>query len=304
MSKRMLAMVLCGAMLSIAGLAVADDAVEMAKDIESEYGKAVVHVEAVLTITMDGPLAAMVGGGDQEQKIEVVGTVVDPSGLTVVSNTALDPTSAMGKIEINAGGQQMSMTLKGEVNEVRIRLADGTEIPARVVLKDEDLDLAFIAPTEKLGKKARGAMQSVELDQAAAKAQKLAQTITLGRLGKDMNRELTVGLSRIKAVVTKPRTFYVLGDTQPGTPVFDTKGKLLGISLFRKKPGGAGKAGLGAIMGGGGLGVTGTPITLPTANVKRVAEQAKEEMSKPAAEKKPDDADVGGGMMSGGMTEE
>ena len=285
MSKRMLAMVLCVAMMSAGGLAVADDAVEMAKDIESGYGKAVVHVEAVLTITMDGPLAAMVGGGDKEQKIEVVGTVVDPSGLTVVSNTALDPTSAMGKIEINAGGQQMSMTLKGEVGEVKIRLSDGTEIPARVVLKDEDLDLAFIAPTEKLDKKARAAMQSVELDQAADKAEKLAQTITLGRLGKDMNRELTVGLARIKAVVTKPRTFYVLGGTQPGTPVFDMKGKLLGISLFRKKPGGGGRAGLGAIMGGGGLGVSGTPITLPTANVKRVAEQAKEEMSKkPAAE--------------------
>jgi len=278
-------MVLCVAVMSAGGPAVADDAVDAAKDIESAYGKAVVHVEAVLTITMDGPLAAMVGGGDQEQKIEVVGTVVDPSGLIVVSNTNLDPTSAMGKIEINAGGQQMSMTLKGEVGEVKIRLADGTEIPARVVLKDEDLDLAFIAPKDKLDRKTRNALQSVELDEPADKADKLDQTITLGRLGKDMNREGTVGLSRIKAVVTKPRRFYILGGTQPGAPVFDTKGKLLGISLFRKKPGGSGRANLGAIMGGGGLGVSGTPITLPTANVQRVAEQAKEEMAKPAADK-------------------
>jgi len=297
MSKRTLAMILCVAMMSAGGLAVADDAVEMAKEVESEYGKAVVHVEAVLTITMDGPLAAMVGGGDKEQKIEVVGTVIDPSGLTVVSNTALDPTSAMGKIEINAGGQQMSMTLKGEVGEVKIRLSDGTEVPARVILKDEDLDLAFIAPTGKLDRKVRAAMQNVDLDMAAAKAEKLAQAITLGRLGKDMNRELTVGLTRIRAVITKPRRFYVLGGTQPGTPVFDTKGKLLGISLFRKKPGGGGRAGLGAILGGGGLGVSGTPITLPTANVQRVAEQAKEEMAKPAAKDETDEADKGDAAM-------
>ena len=291
MSKRTLAMILCAAVMSAGGLAVADDGVEAAKMIEKQYGKAVVHVEAVLTITMDGPLAAMAGGGDKEQKIEVVGTVIDPSGLTVVSNTNLDPTSAMGKIEINAGGQQLSMTVKGEVGEVKLRLSDGTEIPARVVLKDEDLDLAFIAPKEKLDKKARAALQNVDLDMAADKAEKLAQTITLGRLGKDMNRELTVSLTRIKAVITKPRRFYVLGGTQPGTPVFDAKGKLLGISLFRKKPG-SGRAGLGALMGGRGLGVSGIPITLPTANVKRVAEQATEEMAKPA-EKAPDDAETG-----------
>jgi len=272
MSKGTLAMILCVATMSAGGLAVADDAAEAAKTIEKDYGKAIVHVEAVLTITMDGPLA----DDDEEQNIEIVGTVIDPSGLTVVSNTDLDPTSGMGKIEFDDEGEKLWATVKGEVSEVKIRLSDGTKVSARVVLKDEDLDLAFIAPKKTLDKKARAAMQNVDLDQAAAKAQKLAQMITLGRLGKDMNRELTVGLTRIKAVITKPRRFYVMGGTEPGTPVFDMTGKLLGISLFRKKPGSREEAGLAFLYGKESPGTT---ITLPTADVQRVAEQAKEEMS-------------------------
>ena len=52
------------------------------------------------------------------------------------------------------------------------------------------------------------------------------------------------------------------------------------------------------ILGGpAGLlsGVMGIPITLPTASVKRVAEQAKEEMAKPAAEKEADGSEKDGG---------
>ena len=36
------------------------------------------------------------------------------------------------------------------VQEVKYRLTDGTEVPARIVLKDEDLDLAFLAPLKPL----------------------------------------------------------------------------------------------------------------------------------------------------------
>ena len=36
--------------------------------------------------------------------------------------------------------------VSSEFKEVKLRLANGKEVPARFVLKDADLDLAFMAP--------------------------------------------------------------------------------------------------------------------------------------------------------------
>ena len=281
MSNRIVSVALCMAVLTVCvAPAWAADDVKAAKKVMTDYGKAVVRIEGVLTISVDGPVPA----GDQEKKIDIVGTVVDPSGLTVVSLTTLDPTAAVGKVNARVNGQVVSMTIKGEVSDAKIRLADGTEVPARVVLKDEDPDLAFLAPKEPLDDDAKAAIQSVDLDSAAAKAEALARTISLGRLGKDLNRELKVTLGRVTSVITKPRTFLIVSGTQPGAPVFDTDGALVGVTVFRKKAGAAGARG-GSIS----LNVGGTPVTLPTADLKKSAKQATEEMNKKSGDEGKDD---------------
>ena len=283
MSKRMLLVIAPLLLAVVCGqAAAADEAAEAARKLEKRYARAVVHVEGVLSVKAEGQLAAMMGG-EKEQKISTVGTVVDASGLTVVSLMSLNPIGESRKINIRSGGQPMSAILKGEVSEVRIRLTDGTELSARVVLKDEDLDLAFIAPKAKPDADARKQLQNVDLNQAAPKADRLAQVVLLGRLDKNMNRELAVHIRRIVAVVTKPRTFYFLGGGQPGTPVFTPDGKLLGINVFRKKPGSGGGSGRTLSVGG-------TGVVLPTKDVKRVADQAAEEMARKPAEKPADDA--------------
>jgi len=281
MSKRIVSTVLCIAVLGVCGApAPAADEVKAAKKVMADYGKAVIRIEGVLTLSVDGPVAAP----DQEKKIDIVGTVVDPSGLTVVSLTTLDPTAAVGKINARVNGQVVAMSIKGEVSDAKFRLADGTEVPARVLLKDEDLDLAFLAPKEPLDDTAKEAIQSVDLTNAAGKADPLVRTISLGRLNKALNRELRVTLGRVTSVITKPRTFYIVSQTQPGSPVFDTSGALMGVTVFRKKPGG------GAARGGGiSLSVGGTPVTLPSADVKKGADQAIEEMNRKSGDKGKDD---------------
>ena len=56
------------------------------------------------------------------------------------------------------------------MQEVKYRLSDGTEVPARLVLKDEDLDLAFLAPLKPLDKATEAKMAFVPLSDSIAPA--------------------------------------------------------------------------------------------------------------------------------------
>ena len=269
--------------LAVAGIALAeaDPLADKARALAGRYGKAIIHVEAVVKITATGggPMMKM---PDQEQKVKVLGTVIDPSGLTVVS--PLDPTTAMGSMKLNAGGQTIELKFKGEIREVKYRLADGTEVPGRLVLTDDDLGLAFVAPEKPLDAKTRAKIAHVDLAKGAAKASVLDKIITLGRLGKTLNHTLAVSVGRISAVVVKPRTFYV-GARSLGSPVFAADGKLLGICTRRATKGGRSRTiGLMSMLGGGAGEIGGTPVVIPAADVKEIADQAKGEMKKPKTE--------------------
>ena len=243
--------------------AFADETATQANKVVKQYAKAVVEVEAVLTISAGGR------GQEKDQNVQAIGTVVDPSGLTVTSYVSLNPTSVLKSLPIQGGGR---VSISGELSDVKICLPDGTEIPARIVLKDEDLDLAFIMPKDKLDKDAAEQIAAVDLAKPAPKAGLLDQIVRISRLGKDMNRALVAELDRISAIVTKPRLVYVIGGAQPGSPVFSMAGKLLGIVTFHKR------AGRSASVGRSGIG--GIPVILPTKDVNKIADQAHDELKK------------------------
>jgi len=249
-------------------LAETDEVVLKAKDLMTAYDKAIVHIEAVVKITATGGAPGM-NIPEQEQKVKVLGTVIDASGLTVAP--FLDPTAAIGSRKINVGGQTIELKFKGQVGEVKYRLFDGTEVAGRLVMTDDDLGLAFVVPAKPLDKKTQAKIAHIDLSKAAPKASMLDKIITLNRLGKTLNHTLSVRLGRIGAIVTKPRTFY-LGAGSLGSPVFAADGKLLGICTLRAKKGSSGRQG------------SSTPVILPAADVMEVADQAREEAKKSAKE--------------------
>ena len=48
--------------------------------------------------------------------------------------------------------------METEVNDIKILLEDGAEVPAEIVLRDKDLDLAFIRPKAKPAHRSRRSM--------------------------------------------------------------------------------------------------------------------------------------------------
>ena len=272
-------------------LAAADDAqADAAREVFKKHQDAVVWVTAVIKMRGGGgPLAAMMG--QQEQKVEAVGTVIHESGLTVVSHTNIDPTSLINAAygDIKLPGQEGKIEFKSELSGVKIRLADGAEVPARLVMTDEDLDLAFILPTDKNSRK----LPFVNLagaGEGAAKELAVMDPLTvLGRLDQTLDRQPAVYPTRVNAVVKKPRTFYVCSDIESlGTPAFDRSGRPVGIVVMRKQSGAKGMGSLMSSASGGDM----AAVIIPGQDVMEVAQQAltkkaeiKQEPKEPADEK-------------------
>ncbi len=248
-----------------------------AREVLERYQDAVVNVKIALK------LKSMRNGQQmqsQDQQLEVAGTIIDPSGLVVVAESETDPG---GMMKAMTGGRMQGLDIESEVGEVKIILKDGKEIAGRLLMRDKDLDLAFIAPMEK-------GLTFTHVALEKGKGPELFDDILLlGRLGRNLDRAPSVTADRIRAIVKKPRTFYVCADTLValtggfGCPAFDAQGKPIGLLVMRRGP---------AISSSGGLSSafsSMTPVVLPCEDIAEVARQALAEAAK-APEKKADEA--------------
>jgi len=209
----------------------ADEISEKGREIFKKNQHAVVTVMVVqkTTYSAEGRTAPPV-----ENRQDLTGTIIDPSGLTVLSLSACDPSEMYKRMMT---GRMAGYKIDTEVSDVKILLDDGTEIPSEIVLRDKDLDLAFIRPKTKL----TNSLPAVDLSKSG-KAQILDQVITLNRLNKAAGRAYAASVERITAVVQKPRTFYIPDSTMTatalGSPAFTLDGNVLGVNVMRTVGGG------------------------------------------------------------------
>jgi hypothetical protein len=236
----------------------ADEIAEKGREVFKQHQHAVVTVQVVIKVSAPG------AGKSNENKQDLTGTVVDPSGLTVLALSACDPTDMYQRM-MSEDGSKYKLDI--EVTDLRILLNDGTEIPSEIVLRDKDLDLAFIRP------KTRPASPMAAVDfTRSAPAQLLDQVITLNRLNSAAGRAYAASVERINALIQKPRTFYIpdssMTSTTLGSPAFALDGRIVGVFVMR------------AISGKGGASRnyrdSMTTIILPAEDILKAAKQAPE----------------------------
>jgi hypothetical protein len=248
------------AALSAAPLSAADASEAAAgRAIMQRHADAIVGVELVVTIKMKQ--------GDREapprdQPVEVNGTVISADGLVVTSLAAVDPRVQFEAMRAMQGGRSGGLELvSADFKEVKLRLADGKEVPARFVLKDADLDLAFMAPeTAEPGRK----YPYVNLAEAA-EGTVLGKYFFVGRAAKTLQRVPLVRGTEMIGIVEKPRRFFLLADTSVASPIFDVGGRVLGIMLQH-------------FASGRPSGI----VTLPAADIADMAKQAAAAQAAPA----------------------
>jgi S1-C subfamily serine protease len=256
------------------GLATAQSPEERAaaRDVLKKWQDTVVNVRVVLKTRM-----AMGGREMQatEETVDAVATVIDPDGLAVMSLTTLNPAGMMNRImgQAGAGGGEEKFQMTSEPTDLKIRLSDGREIAAKIVLRDEDLDLAFIRPTAKAEKP----FTSLALGDEG-RPQPLEPVVSISRLGRVGGWVPAASLQSVNAIIERPRTMYVISSSDGfgggiGTPVFLLNGKLAGLLVLRSITGN--RPGMYSMMGGSeGLGLL--PVILPAADIREVAKQAVE----------------------------
>ena len=260
---------------SLALLSRADEVADKGREIFKKNQRAVVTVQVVVKMKFSVP---GMGGQANESKQDVTGTVVDPSGLTVLALSSCEPGDMIQSMMAGMSDEDMKFKMETELSDVKLLLDDGTELPADIVLRDKDLDLAFVRPVTKPA----SPMMALDLSKSAT-AQVLDQVITLNRLGKAAGRAYAASVERISAVVQKPRLFYVPGSemtsTTLGSPAFSLDGNVLGVFVMRS-----------VSQKGGGIGMFNfrpqglTTIILPAADILKAARQAPE--AKTGEEKK------------------
>lgn len=233
----------------------AEDAAVQARAVQEASKSAVVTVQMVAKITW-----SMGGNSNQsENKVEATGTVIGEDGLTVLALSSTDPSSISKTM-----GSDFKMDT--ELSDIKILLEDNTEVPAEVVIRDVQLDLAFVRPL----KKPESAWPHVDLHDSG-EVQLLDRVVTVNRLGRVANRVYSASFEYIDAVVEKPRRYYIPGNdptsTSAGCPSFRLDGKIVGVFVLRA---------INADAGSSGRRDNVMPIILPAADILEGVEQVPE----------------------------
>ncbi len=188
------------------------------------------YAEAVITVRLTVKSRIVFEGREgtsRQTTMEIAGTVVQPSGLTVVSHFSSNPSDLFPSRE---GGPKAET----ETIDVKLVLRDGRELPAKFVLRDEDLDLAFLTPIEQGLTLPHVGLEKGQLPEP------LDDLVFLYPLGKSLNREVAIAIGKVRAVARKPRIFIVSdflnGFQSLGCPVFNDAGRAVGLVVLRRAP--------------------------------------------------------------------
>ncbi len=260
------------------------------RQLLDRYSPAVVSVEAVVRTEMQ-----MGGQGqDEESEVDLVGAVVDPSGLIMIWNSRISSARIAEMMRLmgrDEGGFDLRMTPLSF--DVRL---PGREEPVEAFLtaSDPQLDLAFLqlaeAPAEPLAH-----FDLIAGDGGEGEPLLGQEVFAVNRLSTSFAHAPFLGTGRVVGELAKPRRAWIVtGDFQSyGLPLVTADGRVVGVLSTVVSSVGADRAaaqmqGGMANMVGGGDGKTMGPIgsfALPVEAVARLVERSLARARELAAER-------------------
>jgi len=261
--------------------------VASAGELLSRYGPAIVRVEAVLETRLN-----LGGQGEaQDSRLDLLGAVVDPSGLVMIWNSHIS-SARMTEMMQNAGRME-GMGIQVVPRSFTVMLPDG-EVPALLAATDSALDLAFL----QLERPPAQPLAFVDFARATRPAVG-DELIAVSRLGRGFDHAPYLQTARVGGLLKKPREAWILDGNLSafGLPVFDRTGAPVGalttvVTRGAETDSAAGSPTVGQMLGGafgapgeGPLGVFVLPGERVASLVKLSVERAKQLLQERAAAK-------------------
>lgn len=239
--------------------ATPDPSLEAARKILAAHQDSVLWISGVCKVTFstDGSSSSPVNIPDQERKVEALGTVIGTNGLMVTALSGIDPARELSGREVAVGGNRVRLEASSVLKEVRIIMPDGVEVPAEVIMKDVDLDIAFLQAKADAREFKEAEFKAVNLKESA-KVSIADEVVSISRADEVLSRQPVVYNGQVNVLVKKPREFIRASSAGAGTPTFDLDGKLVGIGALRSD-----RERRSAL------------ILIPAADVEEIAEQAR-----------------------------
>lgn len=221
------------ALAMIPSLAAQDaTAFNLARNLPAQKARALARVHAEVDNS------AMFGGAPIQLPAEMMTSVidttavcVDATGLFVTSLSVLQPASMIVEVGgmFGGGGNGEDEDTIPEFEELDLLLADGTRVPAVVVVADRDLDLAVLAPREALADEVQKRLHAQDVEGAKPSSlQPLDRLFGLERLPASLGGGTAITPLTITAVATDP-ALYVVEGAAAGRPVFTATGEFVGV---------------------------------------------------------------------------
>lgn len=245
------------------------------RQVLEAHAPAVVTVRLVLKVELSGAAGASMGE-DQETESEVTGLMIDPAGLVVCSNTAMGGMVGLMARLLGSFGEDSVATTP---TRIRVLLpGDDEGLPGRLVARDSDLDLAWIAIDPPADGGAHD-LAAVELD-GGVEPEIGQPFVALRRTDKLFDRAAVFVEGRIGGAVSKPRRLYLPATGTLavfGLPVFSLDGSLLGMTVLQLPEGeDLGLAGMGTSFDMTRLGEMLAAVILPASELARATGLARE----------------------------
>lgn len=245
----------------------AQDIAAKGREVHAAHAKAVVSVAGSLSLDF--------GMGQQDMPINVLGTIVDGSGLILTSLSSMNP---IGDGEVSFEPQPgMELQLTAKISDLWVDLQGGERVPVETVLLDPLNDVAILCPKDA-AKAAELGARALVAESTGAMPNVLDPVVILGRTGEAANRVATARIDHIAAKIETPRECALLS-AEVGSPVFGASGKLVGIVTTL-----ASGEEFDPMQMMGGLGANGATVVNPMSALKPIIAQAKTKAAEKAAE--------------------
>ncbi len=260
--------------------------------LRDEASQSLVTLKCVISLRIGGRGA----GGDQETEAEVTGVMIEPSGLILCSNMQLGGIGGMVSRIFGRSVPGFSMT--SEVVDVKVVVGgdEDEELPAKLLARDNDLDLAWIQ-IEEPDRTFPALKWSTD-----ATPELGSRLVGVRQMGKHFDRLSVIGLFTLVGETEKPRKLWVTQEALSehlGLPIWDLSGRALGVVVVQApEPSGGGGGGMNpfSMMGSlSGLQESFAGMVLPASEVLRATERAKaaaESGADSSPADQPDDRDA------------